>query len=162
MIEVGTKAPDFSLPDADGKLHELKEFRGRRLVIYFYPRDDTPGCTTEACGIRDLHGEIRKTGAAVIGVSGDSEASHLKFRDKYSLPFLLLSDPEKRLMKAFGSWGEKKMYGKVTFGIIRSTFIVDETGVVRKVFPKVTPVGHAEAIVAALKEMAGVRQTPSP
>ena len=154
MIEAGSPAPDFSLPDAEGRLHCLADFRGSFLVLYFYPRDDTPGCTKEACGFRDLHAGIRAAGAAVVGVSADSVAAHQRFRDKYDLPFLLLSDPERSLITAFGAWGEKKMYGKVHEGIIRSTFLIDAKGIVRKVFPKVSPAGHAEEIIAALSEIA--------
>ena len=150
MIEVGMKAPDFSLPDADGVIHGLGEFSGKFLVLYFYPRDDTPGCTVEACGIRDLHGEIRAAGAAVVGISPDPSARHARFRDKYGLPFLLLADVEKDALESYGVWGEKKMYGKLVHGVIRSTFIIDGKGVVRKVFPKVSPAGHAAEIVEAL------------
>lgn len=150
MIEAGKKAPSFSLKDAEGVEHSLSEFAGRKLVLYFYPHDDTPGCTAEACGLRDRYDAIRAAGAAVIGVSADSEASHAKFRDKYGLPFLLLADPEKQLIEAFGVWGEKKFYGKVGHGIIRSTFLIDGNGMIRKVFPKVSPSGHAEEILAAL------------
>ena len=150
MIDVGMKAPDFSLPDAEGVAHRLGEFAGKFLVLYFYPRDDTPGCTTEACGIRDLHEGIRAAGAAVVGISPDSPASHAKFRDKFGLPFLLLADVEKKVIDAYGAWGEKKMYGKLVHGVIRSTFIIDGKGVVRKVFPKVSPSGHAAEIVEAL------------
>ena len=150
MIEVGMKAPDFSLPDADGAIHGLSEFSGKFLVLYFYPRDNTPGCTTEACGIRDLHGEIRAAGAAVVGISPDPPTSHARFRDKYGLPFLLLADVGKKVMESYGVWGEKKMYGKLVHGVIRSTFIIDGKGVVRKVFPRVSPAGHAAEIVEAL------------
>jgi peroxiredoxin Q/BCP len=150
MIDVGMKAPDFSLPDADGSIHGLGEFSGKFLVLYFYPRDNTPGCTTEACGIRDLHGEIRAAGAAVVGISPDPPASHARFRDKYGLPFLLLADVGKKVMESYGVWGEKKLYGKLVHGVIRSTFIIDGKGIVRKVFPKVSPAGHAAEIVEAL------------
>lgn len=153
MLEAGDRFPDFSLKDADGLEHRLEEFRGSWLVLYFYPRDNTPGCTAEACGFRDLHAEIRKAGAAVVGVSADSLASHVKFRDKFELPFLLLSDPERKLLEACGAWGEKKMYGKLFFGVIRSTFLVDPEGVVRRVFPKVSPSGHAAEILASLAEL---------
>jgi peroxiredoxin Q/BCP len=150
MIEPGAKFPPFFLKDAEGGSHGLEDFRGSWLVIYFYPRDNTPGCTAEACAFRDLHGEIRAAGAAVVGVSADGEASHAKFRDRYALPFILLADPEKSLIEACGVWGEKKMYGKTVHGIVRSTFIVDPEGVVRKVFPKVSPAGHAAEILAVL------------
>lgn len=153
MIDVGMKAPDFALPDADGVDHGLGDFSGKFLVLYFYPRDNTPGCTVEACGIRDLHEEIRAAGAAVVGISPDLPASHARFRDKYGLPFLLLSDAGKKVIESYGAWGEKKMYGKLVHGVIRSTFIIDGEGVVRRVFPKVSPVGHAAEIVAALAEL---------
>lgn len=153
MIDVGMKAPDFSLPDAEGVLHGLGEFSGKFLVLYFYPRDDTPGCTAEACGIRDLHDGIRAAGAAVVGISPDPPARHAKFREKYGLPFLLLSDAERKAMGSYGAWGEKKMYGKLVHGVIRSTFIIDGKGVVRKVFPKVSPAGHAAEIVEALASL---------
>lgn len=153
MIETGTMAPDFSLPDAEGKTHSLAEFRGSWLVLYFYPRDDTPGCTTEACGFRDLHGEIRAAGAAVLGISADSPEKHGKFRDKYELPFLLLADPGKRSIEAYGVWGEKKMYGKLVHGILRSTFLIDPAGRIARVFPKVSPAGHAQEILEALKNL---------
>ena len=154
MVDVGMKAPDFSLPDAEGVLHGLGEFTGKFLVLYFYPRDDTPGCTTEACGLRDLHEEIRAAGAAVVGISPDPPSKHAKFREKYGLPFLLLSDAERKAIDSYGAWGEKKLYGKPVHGVIRSTFIIDGKGVVRKVFPKVSPAGHAAEIVEAL---AGLR-----
>jgi peroxiredoxin Q/BCP len=150
MLEEGKKAPDFELPDGEGGLHRLSDFAGKKLVVYFYPKDDTPGCTAEACGLRDLHDGIRKAGAAVVGISADSTASHRKFRDKYGLPFLLLSDPERKAIGAFGVWGEKRMYGKTFQGILRSTFLLDGQGIIRKVFPKVSPSGHAEEILAAL------------
>lgn len=150
MIDAGMRAPDFSLPDADGVVHKLGDFAGKFLVLYFYPRDNTPGCTAEACGLRDLHEEIRAAGAAVVGISPDPSESHAKFRDKYGLPFVLLADTEKKVIEAFGAWGEKKMYGKLVHGVIRSTFIIDGQGVVRRVFPKVSPAGHAAEIVEAL------------
>jgi thioredoxin-dependent peroxiredoxin len=155
MLEAGTKAPSFSLLDADGVLHKLEDFSGAYLVLYFYPRDDTPGCTAEACGFRDLNETIRKASAAVVGVSADSESAHGKFRDKYRLPFVLLSDPTKTVIEAYGAWGEKKMYGKIFQGISRSTFIIDGMGIIRKVFPKVSPSGHAAEIVAFLEELRG-------
>lgn len=153
MIEIGQKAPPFSLLDAEGEAHRLDEFSGSWLVLYFYPRDSTPGCTTEACGFRDRHDEIRKAGAAVVGISADGGKAHAKFRDTYGLPFLLLSDPEKKVIESYGAWGEKKMYGKTILGILRSTFLIDGNGLVRKVFPKVSPAGHAEEILAALAEL---------
>lgn len=149
MLAVGTKAPDFSLQDADGKVWTLADFRGKKLVLYFYPRDDTPGCTKEACGFRDNYAVFADRGIAVIGLSPDSVSSHARFRGKYSLPFLLLADPEKEVLKAYGAYGEKTMYGKKVLGVIRSTFLIDEEGKIVKIYPKVSPEGHAEAILAA-------------
>ena len=119
-------------------------------MLYFYPKDNTPGCTTEACGFRDSYGEFKARGVEVVGVSGDSEKSHRAFAEKQSLPFILLSDPEKKTIEAYGAFGHKKLYGRSFLGIIRSTFVIDGEGIVRKVFPKVTPAGHAEEILAAL------------
>ena len=152
MLGKGDKAPDFSLEDASGVKHGLKDFKGRKIVLYFYPKDDTPGCTTEACGFRDQHGAIEDRGAIVIGVSPDKPASHVKFAEKYNLPFLLLADPEHSLIEAFGAWGEKKMYGKSFMGVIRSTFIIDEKGKIAAAWPKVSPEGHAEEVLSALAE----------
>jgi peroxiredoxin Q/BCP len=149
MITEGTKAPDFTLSDADGRTWSLADFAGKKLVLYFYPKDDTPGCTKEACGFRDQYSVFAEKGMAVVGVSPDSAASHAKFRGKYSLPFVLLSDPEKKVLNAYGAFGEKTMYGKKVMGVIRSTFLIDETGKVVKVYPKVSPEGHAEQILAA-------------
>lgn len=148
MIKKGDKAPDFTLEDAEGRTRSLGEFRGMKLVLYFYPRDDTPGCTKEACGFRDVYARIRAKGAIVVGVSPDSTASHAKFRDKRSLPFILLADPEMKTIQAYGVLGEKTMFGKKFLGVIRSTFLIDEEGLVITVFPKVSPEGHAEEILA--------------
>ncbi|GAB6088676.1 thioredoxin-dependent thiol peroxidase [Spirochaeta dissipatitropha] len=152
MLKVGDTAPDFMLTDSAGHPVQLKQFRGKKTVVYFYPRDNTPGCTTQACGLRDVYEEILDLGAAVIGISADSEASHAGFQSKYELPFHLISDPEKIAIHAFGAWGEKKMYGKSYEGILRSSFILDEQGIVSHVFPKVSPKNHAELILQALKE----------
>ncbi len=150
MKQVGEQVKDFSLKDADGKEVKLSDFAGKKKVIYFYPKDDTPGCTKEACGFRDVYAQIAKKGAVVIGISADPVEKHAKFRDKYQLPFILLSDPDMKVIKEFGAAGEKKMYGKTFFGIIRSTFILDEQDRVTHVFPKVKPEGHAEEILKAL------------
>lgn len=150
MIDVGTKAPDFSLMDAEGKTWTLADFAGKTLVLYFYPKDDTPGCTIEACGFRDEFGGFAKRGVAVVGVSPDSQASHSKFRKKFDLPFILLSDPEKKILLAYGAYGEKTLYGGKVRGVIRSTFVIGGDGVVVKVFPKVTPAGHATKILEGL------------
>lgn len=150
MKQVGETVADFSLPDSNGKKVSLSEFAGKKKVIYFYPKDDTPGCTKEACGFRDVYARIAAKGAVVIGISADPVEKHAKFRDKYQLPFILLSDPEMGVIKEFGAAGEKKMYGKTFFGILRSTFILDEQNRITHVFPKVKPEGHAEEILAAL------------
>ena len=150
MLQKGDKAFDFNLSDAKGQKISLSQFKGKKVVIYFYPKDDTPGCTTQACGLRDVYDDILAKGAVVVGISADSEASHTKFMDKYSLPFFLASDPEKTAIQAYGAWGEKKMYGKVYEGIIRSTFIVDEEGMIANVFPKANPKTHAQDVLAAL------------
>lgn len=150
MIQEGERAPDFALKDADGKTWTLSDFRGKTFVLYFYPKDNTPGCTTEACSFRDRYAEFKQRGVEVVGVSADSEKSHKSFAEKQSLPFLLLSDPEKKTIEAYGALGEKKMYGRSFLGIIRCTFIIDGDGIVKKVFPKVTPAGHADEILALL------------
>lgn len=150
MLTEGTRAPDFSLKDADGKTWTLADFAGSAFVLYFYPRDDTPGCTVEACGFRDAGAEFAARGVRVVGVSPDTEASHDKFRKKHALSFILLADPERKAIEAYGAWGEKSMYGRKMMGVIRSTFVIGADGVVRKAFPKVTPAGHAEAVLAAL------------
>jgi peroxiredoxin Q/BCP len=137
MIKEGRKAPSFILPDASGKRVSLEDFKGRDVVVYFYPRDDTPGCTKEACGFRDLDKELQRAGVVVLGVSADSAPSHEKFAAKYKLPFPLLSDPERRVMEAWGAWGEKVMYGKKTKGVIRSTVWIGPDGVVRKHWARV-------------------------
>ena len=148
MIAEGMKAPDFSLADADGKVWSLADFAGKKLVLYFYPKDDTPGCTKEACGFRDQYSVFAENGMAVVGVSPDSPESHARFRGKYSLPFVLLSDPERKVLNSYGAFGEKTMYGRKMMGVIRSTFLIDGTGKVVKVYPKVSPEGHAEQILA--------------
>jgi len=150
MLKAGDKAPGFSLEDASGKARSLAEWKGRKIVLYFYPKDDTPGCTKEACGFRDRHAEISSKGAVVIGISADKPASHAKFAEKYGLPFVLLSDPEHRVLEAYGVWGEKKLYGKLFMGISRSTFLLDEEGRIEKAWPKVSPEGHAEELLEAL------------
>lgn len=150
MLEVGTKAPEFTLPDQDGKLHDLKDYRGRKVVIYFYPKDNTPGCTTQACGFRDLYPSITEKGAVVLGISKDSVASHKKFQEKYGLPFTLLSDEGLDVIKAYDVWKEKKLYGKSFLGIVRTTYVLDEEGVViraeAKVKPKEDPQNSLEAL----------------
>jgi thioredoxin-dependent peroxiredoxin len=150
MIAEGTKAPSFTLPDEMGKQVSLSDFTGKKVVVYFYPKDDTPGCTTEACSFRDSYDEILAKGAVVIGISADSETSHATFKTKYDLPFYLVSDPEKTAITAFGAWGEKKMHGNTYEGIVRSTFVIDEIGTVIKVFPTVKPEEHVAEVLAVL------------
>ena len=144
MVTEGSMAPDFSLEDDSGKLVSLSSFRGKTVVVYFYPKDDTPGCTKEACGFRDAFDLFLSKGAVVIGISPDKAASHAKFKSKYGLPFMLLADTETTVLKAWGAWGEKSMYGRKYEGVIRSTVIVGADGVVKKIFPRVSPPGHAE------------------
>ena len=150
MLKEGDKVPDFSLQDAEGKVWKLSDFSGKKFVVYFYPKDNTPGCTVEACSFRDNYGEFLKRGVEVVGISPDSAVSHTKFKEKHGLPFLLLADPDKKTIQAFGAYGEKNMYGKKIMGVIRSTFIVDASGTIAKAFPKVTPIGHAAQILSAL------------
>jgi thioredoxin-dependent peroxiredoxin len=150
MVKEGKAAPDFTLPSSEGGEVSLKGLRGKAVVLYFYPKDDTPGCTKEACAFRDTQAKIKKAGAVVYGVSPDSVASHEKFRAKYRLNFPLLSDPDKSVAKKYGAFGEKVMYGKKVIGMIRSTFVIDGDGVVRKVFPRVRVDGHADQVREAL------------
>lgn len=150
MIAEGEKAPDFSLKDDTGADITLKQFKGKKVVLYFYPKDNTPGCNKEACSFRDAYDDIMAKGAVVIGVSRDSESSHQKFRLKFNLPFYLLIDADHAVAEAYGAWGEKKMYGKTSMGIIRSTFIIGEDGKVIKVFPKVKPDEHASEVLEYL------------
>ena len=150
-MNVGDKAPDFTLADKDGKTVSLKDFFGKKVVLYFYPKDNTPGCTRQACAFAQNHAEFARRGIAVIGVSKDSVESHRKFAEKYDLPFVLLADPELQAIKAYGVWQEKKLYGKVSFGVVRTTFIIDEKGIVSKIMPKVKPDTNATEILAELK-----------
>lgn len=151
-IEEGKPAPQFTLPDADGNKVALKDFRGRNVIVYFYPKDDTPGCTKEACGFRDLWGDIEETGAVVLGISPDDGASHRRFADKYELPFTLLCDPDKKVMTKYGAWGEKMMYGKKTTGVIRSTVWIGPTGRVVRHWRKVPKAAdHPQKVLEALQ-----------
>ena len=152
-IEDGKKAPDFTLPADDGSKVKLSALKGQPVVLYFYPRDDTPGCTREACAFRDRQSALKKHGAVVLGVSTDDVASHVKFRDKYTLNFPLLADTDHKVAERYGAWREKNMYGKKSMGIQRSTFLIDAEGVVRKVWKKVSVDGHDEQVLAALKEL---------
>ena len=150
MLEVGQKAPDFTLKDKNGKDISLSDFRGKKVVLYFYPKDNTPGCTRQACAFSGLYSEFQKKGIEVIGVSKDSIASHIKFAEKHNLSFILLSDPELTAIQAYGVWQEKKLYGKVSMGVVRTTFIIDENGIIEKVMPKVKPDTNAPEILSEL------------
>ena len=152
MLEVGMKAPEFTLSDKDGNTVSLSDFLGKKVVLYFYPRDNTPGCTRQACAFAGAYQGFKDANVAVIGVSKDSVASHVKFAQKYELPFTLLSDPELQAIQAYGVWQEKKNYGKVSMGVVRSTFIIDEQGMIEKVMPKVKPDTNAAEILAYLTE----------
>ena len=153
MVKEGKAAPKFRLPSSEGGELSLEDLKGKAVVLYFYPKDDTPGCTREACAFRDTQAAIKKRGAVVLGVSGDSLGAHAKFKAKYKLNFPLLSDPDKAVAKKYGAWGEKVMYGKQVTGMIRSTFVIDKDGVVSKVFPRVRVDGHAEKVLEALEAL---------
>jgi len=150
MLKAGDKAPDFTLFDKDGKAVSLSDFAGKRAVVYFYPRDNTPGCTRQACAFAAAYDGFRGNDIAVIGISRDSVASHQKFAEKYDLPFILLSDPDLTAIQAFGVWQEKKLYGKVSMGVVRSTFVISPEGMVEKVFPKAKPDTNAAEILEYL------------
>lgn len=151
MLNVGEKAPEFTLPDRNGQPVRLSDFAGKRVVLYFYPRDNTPGCTRQACAFARLYEEFQALNAVVVGVSKDSAASHDKFAQKYGLPFVLLSDPELLAIQAYGVWQEKKLYGKTSMGVVRTTYLLDEQGVIQKVMPKVKPDQNAGEVLAFLK-----------
>lgn len=150
MLEVGSKAPVFTLPDKDSNTISLSDFLGKKVVLYFYPKDNTPGCTRQACAFAAAYEGFKANDVVVIGISKDSVASHLKFAQKHDLPFILLSDPELQAIGAYGVWREKKLYGKVSMGVVRTTFIIDEQGNIEKVMPKVKPDTNAEEILAYL------------
>jgi len=150
MLKVGDKAPSFALPDSSGAIVSLKDFKGKKLVLYFYPKDDTPGCTKEACSFRDNLARVRGKGAAVIGVSADSVKSHAKFSEKFDLPFPLLSDETKEMIKTYGVWQEKSFMGKKFMGIVRTTFIIDEKGTISHIFEKVKVNGHTDEVLELL------------
>ncbi len=151
MVDVGDQAPDFTLPADDGSQVSLRDYRGTKVVLYFYPKDNTSGCTTQACDLRDAHPAIDARGAVVLGVSPDPLSSHEKFRDKYDLNFPLLSDEDHAVSEAYGVWKEKSMYGKKYWGVERSTFILDEDGVIQEAWRRVRPKGHAEKVQEALE-----------
>lgn len=150
MLEVGMKAPEFTLPDKDGKLVSLSDFLGKKVVLYFYPKDNTPGCTRQACAFSLKNPEIEEKNAVVIGISKDSTASHIKFAEKYNLPFILISDKELDAINKYGVWQEKKMCGKVSMGVVRTTFIIDEGGKIIHIMPKVKPDTNADEVLALL------------
>jgi peroxiredoxin Q/BCP len=150
VIEEGSSAPDFELTSDTGETVRLSTLKGRPVVLYFYPKDDTPGCTTQACGIRDAYGEFERAGAVVLGVSPDDESSHVKFRSKYELPFTLLADTDHTVAEQYGVWGEKSYLGRSYMGVSRSTFVIDADGNVKKVFHNVKPATHADDVLAAL------------
>ena len=150
MLEIGMKAPLFTLQDKDGKSVSLSDFLGKKVVVYFYPKDNTPGCTRQACAFGASYAAFREKGVEVIGISKDSVASHTKFAEKYELPFVLLSDPKLEAIQAYGVWQEKKMCGKVSMGVVRTTFLIDENGMIEKIMPKVKPDTNAQEILEQL------------
>ena len=153
MLEVGMKAPGFTLPDKDGNEISLDMFLGKKVVLYFYPKDNTPGCTRQACAFAEKYDEFKKNDIVVIGISKDSTASHQKFADKYNLPFILISDKELDAIEKYGVWQEKKMCGKVSMGVVRTTFIIDENGMIEKIMPKVKPDTNAAEILEYIGKM---------
>ena len=150
LLEIGDRAPAFASVDQDGEKVSLSGFKGRKIVLYFYPKDDTPGCTREACSFRDAFADFRRKKVEVLGISVDDEKSHRKFAEKFSLPFRLVADPEKKIVQAYGVWGEKSLYGRKYMGTHRVTYLIDEKGKIAAVWPKVKPDGHAKEILAAL------------
>ena len=150
MLEVGTKAPAFTLPDQNGEMHSLENYRGKKVILYFYPKDNTAGCTKQACGFAERYPQIQEKGAVVLGVSKDSVKSHKNFEEKYSLPFTLLSDPEHKVLEMYGAWGEKKNYGKVSMGTIRTTYLIDEEGTIIKAMGKVKAADNPAQMLEAL------------
>ena len=150
MLEVGTKAPDFTLPDQNGNVHSLSDYRGKKVILYFYPKDNTPGCTKQACGFAERYPQFTEKGAVVLGISKDSVASHKKFEEKYGLPFTLLADPELAAIQAYDVWQEKKNYGKTYMGVVRSTYLIDENGKIVKAFEKVKAADNPEQMLGEL------------
>ena len=150
MLEIGTKAPDFTLPDQNGNMHSLSEYRGKKVILYFYPKDNTPGCTKQACGFAERYPQFTEKGAVVLGVSKDSVASHKKFEEKYGLPFTLLADPELAAIQAYDVWQEKKNYGKTYMGVVRSTYLIDDNGKIVKAFDKVKAADNPEQMLGEL------------
>ena len=150
MLEVGTKAPDFTLPDQNGNMHSLSEYRGKKVILYFYPKDNTPGCTKQACGFAERYPKFTDKGAVVLGISKDSVASHKKFEEKYGLPFTIISDPELVAIQAYDVWQEKKNYGKTYMGVVRTTYLIDENGKIVKAFDKVKAADNPEQMLGEL------------
>ncbi len=150
MLEVGTKAPDFTLPDQNGNMHSLSDYRGKKVILYFYPKDNTPGCTKQACGFAERYPQFIEKGAVVLGISKDSVASHKKFEEKYGLPFTILSDPELVAIQAYDVWQEKKNYGKTYMGVVRTTYLIDEEGKIAKAFDKVKAADNPEQMLGEL------------
>jgi len=155
MLEVGQAAPDFTLLDQDGEAVTLSALKGSPVVVYFYPKDDTPGCTRQACGFRDAYAEYEKAGAKILGVSPDDSGSHTRFIRKFELPFTLLADVDKKVCQAYGVWKEKNMYGKKSMGIVRTTFVIDPEGIVTKIFPRVKVDGHSDKVLEAIRKAKG-------
>lgn len=151
MLEVGTIAPDFELPDQNGEMHSLKDYRGKKVILYFYPKDNTPGCTKQACGYSERYPQIQEKGAVVLGVSKDSVASHKRFEEKYGLQFPLLSDTERKVIEAYDVWKEKKNYGKVSMGVVRTTYLIDEEGIIRKAKGRVKAADDPEQMLGELE-----------
>lgn len=152
MLEIGTKAPDFSLPDQNGELHTLEEYRGKKVILYFYPKDNTAGCTKQACGFAERYPQFLEKGAVVLGVSKDSVKSHKNFETKYELPFTLLSDPELSAIQAYDVWKEKKNYGKVSMGVVRTTYLIDEDGVIIRAMDKVKAADNPQQMLEELEQ----------
>ena len=150
MLEIGTKAPDFTLPDQNGDIHTLEEYRGKKVILYFYPKDNTAGCTKQACGFAERYPQFLEKGAVVLGVSKDSVKSHKNFETKYELPFTLLSDPERQVIEAYDVWKEKKNYGKVSMGVVRTTYLIDENGIIVKAMDKVKAADNPQQMLEAL------------
>ena len=150
MLEIGTKAPDFLLPDQNGTMHTLEEYRGKKVILYFYPKDNTAGCTKQACGFAERYPQFLEKGAVVLGVSKDSVKSHKNFETKYELPFTLLSDPERQVIEAYDVWKEKKNYGKVSMGVVRTTYLIDENGIIVKAMDKVKAADNPQQMLEAL------------
>ena len=151
MLAIGTKAPEFTLPDQNGEMRSLSDYKGQKIILYFYPKDMTSGCTKQACAFSELYPQFREKGAVVLGVSKDSVASHKRFEEKYGLPFVLLSDTERTVIEAYDVWKEKKLYGKVSYGVVRTTYLINEDGVIKKAFDKVKAADNPAQMLGALE-----------